>query len=402
MKVDIERELAELEQKEAEAIRAEEEARKIREAIMEAKKLALEKKEKEDKHLEDLAKVFSTPDNIILGANKGSRFLIGATREYYKIDTSLTNEVILEVLRGRLESVKLSANKNKSVKDDVEAILKEEEVKLYGNNPLETLSGFKFRLANQASCKPWSRYRQTTSSPSFGYVLRDDKIIKMDTSDRRDETHEFFNRWTLWDILYGVGEFDAIDQTTGEPFRDTLTTLNPNVVQLELKNGKVVSLAPYKQSRVNLAVLESDVVDTAPYMTVIQYFSSLLICLREYFGSVFELNFARAFKKYCNATAPEGDTDNGYLIYKAFEEGSYHRYKAYVSKSSTGRFIYPSSRLKNLKKSAVHAYIVYVLKSLVPEKDAEMFCKAVKFYGVFDDIAQGDYETHKVNYFHTF
>lgn len=397
MVLDVEKELAELEKQEAEAIKAAEEAKQRREAIIQAKK-ELEKKKKEELRIEALSEVFHNPANLIKGIENENEFLLDATREYFGVASDVSSELVFSVLKTRLENIK---EEPKRTKDDLHGILKEEEIKVYGENPLESLDGFKFRLANQKG-QVWGRPRQATCSPAFGYTIRDSKVITMDTSDRRNETHEFFNRWTLWDVMFGECVFDAFDRETQEPFKDTLTTLNPNVIQLETKDGKVVLIAPYRQSRISLEILGDDAEGTAPHMTVVQYFSSILICMRHYFGTLFELNFARAFKKYGNAYVSGSDGDNPCLIYKAFEEANINTKTAYIAKAGVGRGIYPSNKLKNLKKTAVHAYIRYALEALVSQKDIEQFCKSVKFYGVFDDVAQGDYEMCKTNYYHTF
>lgn len=385
-----------------------------REAIL-LKQLEELKKEREiieieqnefNKSMDNLRESLQDPNNIILGINKKSRFLADVTREYFGVDSTITDDTMLDILKDKLQNIK---NEEQIMSGrDIMKEVNEEESKYRGKNPLMNLNGFNFTECNSyVSSDSSCVFRRKTKSPVFTYTVINGKVTKMSDGTNKEETSKYFNQWKLSDFIDDktAKRFLACNQQTGEPFEDTINTLNPNIIILRMKDGKHNIITPYDNS-MDVIVQSEDIINgVAKYMTQKQYMSALLVCMRLYFGERFTNYFSYMFSKFESAPVEalqESPTKQNYLIYKYFRAyKSAMKIKAYIAKSASGKFIYVSGGW-DLKKKTINKYVKCVLDALFSEEEVTEFLNAVEFYGVFDEVSQGSYERYKDNYLKTF
>lgn len=398
----INKQLEEYSSEEAELLKKLEEVRSKKESIaVEQKKL--------DERAKVLEKSLQDPNNIILGINKKSEFLAEVTREYFGVDSNIADSIMMESLKSRLIEYQKSSTviSGQSILDDVERTASRHKAK----NPLVGLKGFNFRKSNAPADGENSglAYRKRTPSQVYVYNFIDGHVKRMSDGTNKEETTEYFNRWKLSDILPESLEkkFKAYNKTTGEYLYDTINTLNPNIIIITLKNGTRKAIVPASNNYSGVNVLEGDCFNLdGKYMTTKQYFSALLICMREYFGSDFTDAFADMVDKFSSVNADElgksKDKEN-YLVYKYFtDRSSKWTNQASIARGRRG-YVYMSSSnyLEYPRKRMINSYIRCFVEAIAGDK-ADEFYDSVEFYGVFDEVSQGDYSKNKENYFHSF
>lgn len=384
-----------------------------REALL--KKLAeLDSKEKAVKErqieLDDTRKslrsALEKPENLIAGAKANSDFLAEALRGYFKIDKSIPDDIILGEFQKKVGSIKKSPMSDEELAKELDKT----EKRVKRPNPLSNLPNFDFVMCNESiSVNADQMYRQKTKSPDFSYMVKDGVVVHMSTGDNKDVTSCNFNRWKLADCINenNAKKFIACDQTTHSEFLDTLNTLNPNVVILRTKENGYYIIDTASGSYKDVYARQTDLVNGVNrYMTTLGYLSTLMVALKLYFGDRFTKPFASIFNKYSEYDI---DTLNSkpelqnYLIYKYFKVCKYaYKDKSCITKGKVGGYLYVSGERWDLKKRTINKYVWCLLNALFTPEEVDEFCNSLEFYGVFDEIAQGDYKTNKEKYFHSF
>lgn len=344
--------------------------------------------------------LLSNQDFFIQCMMRNQDLFARVVRSEYGIDASVATSDIIDSLRSRV----IELSQSPKVKSGSDIILEvNSEIKKKGiKQPFDCLLGFDFSVQQNRGS-----YRRRTSSDKYNFKLKNGKVVKMSMPNQQDYTDKYFNRWTMARVM-GVGvlnsDFLAYNKDTKELFNDTINTLNPNVVIFREKSGKY----HYIVAESAKDIIEIDDYNEAPryYMGLNQYLATLVYCACLYFDD-FAKYLIPEVKLYESADLNDMLKDpkkKGYTLLKNF----------YISEVSSGRLmclarygkykLYIGSAIRNaiggyiLNKTIINKCLDLILRSIYSDADVDAFYSSIEFYGVFDEVAQGDYEIFKENF----